>query len=85
MTQNDFDFLDELDPKTLKNEKPKNKVDLWNYLDGYHFVEASEVNMAVNEFFEEECGVLNPSYWELMEYGVLASEYMKMRGLKFSC
>lgn len=85
MTKNDFDFLDELDPKTLKNEKPKNKDDLWNYLDGFDFVEAGEVNMAVNDFFMEECGIMNPSWWDLMEYGTLSDEYMNIRGLKFAC
>ena len=57
--ENNFDFLDELD---LKNEKPKNKQDLWDYLDAFSFVSEHEVSMAVNDFFMEECGILNPSW-----------------------
>ena len=80
--QNDFDFLDELDPKTLKNEKPKNKRDLWEYLDGFSFVSREEIAMAVCDFFVEEMGIFNPSYWELREYDALADEYIKNRNRK---
>lgn len=82
MTQNDFDFLDELDPKTLKNEKPKNKDDLWNYLDGFDFVNVFEVLSAINDFFkwEHEEGT---SYGELAEYSELAVEYSKIKKIKF--
>lgn len=57
--ENNFDFLDDLD---LTNEKPKNKQDLWEYLDGFSFVSREEIAMAVCDFFMEEMGVLNPSY-----------------------
>ena len=74
---NDFDFLDEINDQDLKNEKPKNKQDLWGYLDGFKFVSREEIAMAVCNFFMEEMGVLNPSYWELWEYDALADEYIK--------
>lgn len=76
MTKNDFDFLDEINDKDLKNEKPKNKQDLWDYLDGFSFATREEIAMAVCDFFVEEMGVLNPSYWELAEYDELADEYV---------
>lgn len=78
--ENNFDFLDDLD---LTNEKPKTKQDLWDYLDGFDFVNDEEIWMAVNDFFMEEMGVLNPSYWELLEYWELATEYMKNKWLIF--
>lgn len=80
---NNFDFLDEINDKDLKNEKPKNKQDLFDYLDGFSFVNDEEVWMAVNDFFVEEMGVFNPSYWELLEYWELATEYMKNKWLIF--
>ena len=80
---NDFDFLDEINDQDLKNEKPKNKQDLWDYLDGFSFVNDEEVWMAVNDFFVEEMGVFNPSYWELLEYWELATEYMRNKWLIF--
>ena len=80
---NDFDFLDEINDQDLKNEKPKNKQDLWDYLDGFSFVNDEEVWMAVNDFFVEEMGVFNPSYWELLEYWELATEYMRIKWLIF--
>ena len=76
--ENSFDFLDD-----VKNEKPKNKQDLRDYLDGFNFVNDEEVWMAVADFFMEEMGVLNPSYWEIVEYWELAAEYMKNKGLIF--
>lgn len=76
--ENSFDFLDD-----VKNEKPKNKQDLWEYLDGFDFVNDEEVWMAVADFFMEEMGVFNPSYWEIIEYWELATEYMKSKGLIF--
>lgn len=78
--ENNFDFLDWID---LTNEKPKNKDDLWEYLDGFSFVSEHEVSMAVNDFFMEEMWILNPSYWELMEYAWLTIEYIKAKNLKF--
>ena len=36
--ENSFDFLDD-----VKNEKPKNKQDLRDYLDGFNFVNDEEV------------------------------------------
>lgn len=74
---NNFDFLDEINDQDLKNEKPKNKQDLREYLDGFSFVSREEIAMAVCDFFVEEMGVLNPSYWELAEYDALADEYVK--------
>ena len=74
---NNFDFLDEINDEDLKNEKPKNKQDLFDYLDGFSFVSREEIAMAVCNFFVEEMGVLNPSYWELAEYDALADEYVK--------
>lgn len=74
---NDFDFLDEINDQDLKNEKPKNKQDLREYLDGFSFVSREEIAMAVCDFFVEEMGVSNPSYWELWEYDTLADEYIK--------
>lgn len=74
---NNFDFLDEINDQDLKNEKPKNKQDLWDYLNGFSFVSREEIAMAVCDFFMEEMGVLNPSYWELWEYDALADEYIK--------
>jgi len=74
---NNFDFLDEINDEDLKNEKPKNKKDLFEYLDGYDFISREEIAMAVCDFFVEEMGVLNPSYWELWEYDTLADEYIK--------
>lgn len=79
---NDFDFLDEINDQDLKNEKPKNKQDLWEYLDGFSFVSREEIAMAVFDFFMEEMGVFNPSYWELREYDQLADEYIKNRNRK---
>ena len=73
---NNFDFLDEINDKDLKNEKPKTKQDLWDYLDGFSFATREEIAMAVCDFFIEEMGVLNPSYWELAEYDELADEYV---------
>jgi len=69
--------LDEINDEDLKNEKPKNKQDLFNYLDGFSFVSREEIAMAVCDFFVDEMGVLNPSYWELSEYDALADEYIK--------
>ena len=80
---NDFDFLDEINDQDLKNEKPKNKQDLREYLDGFSFVSDEEVWMAVNDFFVKEMGVFNPSYWELLEYWELATEYMRDKWLIF--
>lgn len=74
---NNFDFLDEINDQDLKNKKPKNKQDLWDYLDGFSFVSREEIAMAVCDFFVEEMGVINPSYWELAEYDALADEYVK--------
>lgn len=79
---NNFDFLDEINDQDLKNEKPKNKQDLWDYLDGFSFVSREEIAMAVCDFFMEEMGVFNPSYWELWEYDALADEYIKNRNRK---
>lgn len=73
---NNFDFLDEINDQDLKNEKPKNKQDLWNYLDWFSFSTREEIAMAVCDFFVEEMGILNPSYWELAEYDELADEYV---------
>ena len=75
--ENNFDFLDGINDKDLKNEKPKNKQDLWDYLDGFSFATREEIAMAVCDFFVEEMGVINPSYWELVEYDALADEYIK--------
>lgn len=74
---NNFDFLDEINDQDLKNEKPKNKQDLREYLDWFSFVSREEIAMAVCDFFIEEMGVFNPSYWELREYDALADEYIK--------
>ena len=60
------------------------KKDLFEYLDGYYFVNESEVNMAVCEFFMENMWIMDPSYWELLEYWELASEYIKEKKLNFS-
>ena len=60
------------------------KNDLFEYLDGYYFVNESEVNMAVFEFFMENMWIMDPSYWELLEYWELASEYIKEKKLNFS-
>ncbi len=76
--ENSFDFLDD-----VKNEKPKNKQDLWEYLDSFDFVNDEEVWMAVADFFMEEMGVFNPSYWEIIEYWELATEYMREKWLVF--
>lgn len=73
---NDFDFLDEINDQDLKNEKPKNKQDLWDYLDGFSFATHEEIAMAVCDFFMEKMGIFNPSYWELIEYDELADEYV---------
>lgn len=78
--ENNFDFLDWID---LNNQKPKNKQDLWDYLDWFKFVDECEVSMAVNDFFMEEMGELEPSYWDLMEYWALANEYIKNKQLTF--
>lgn len=59
---NNFDFLDEINDQDLKNEKPKNKQDLREYLNGFSFVSREEIAMAVCDFFVEEMGILNPSY-----------------------
>lgn len=60
------------------------KKDLFEYLNGYNFVNESEVNMAVCEFFMENMWIMDPSYWELLEYWELASEYIKEKKLNFS-
>lgn len=59
------------------------KKDLFDYLDWFTFVNDEEVWMAVADFFMEEMGVFNPSYWEIIEYWELATEYMKNKGLVF--
>ena len=80
--ENNFDFLDGINDKDLKNEKPKNKQDLWDYLDGFSFAPREEIAMAVCDFFVEEMGVINPSYWELVEYDELADEYVAQASIK---
>ena len=80
--ENNFDFLDGINDKDLKNEKPKNKQDLWDYLDGFSFATREEIAMAVCDFFVEEMGVINPSYWELVEYDELADEYVAQASIK---
>ena len=59
------------------------KKDLFDYLDWFSFVHDEEVCMAVADFFMEEMGVFNPSYWEILEYWELATEYIKSKGLIF--
>ena len=79
---NNFDFLDENNDEDLKNEKPKNKKDLFEYLDGYDFISREEIAMAVCDFFIEEVGIINPSYWELVQYDELADEYVAQATFK---
>jgi len=40
----------------------KTKEDLRAYLDGYNFVNQSEINMAIIDYFAEEMDIQNPSY-----------------------
>ena len=53
------------------------------YLDNYGFVNREEVVMAVNDFFQEEMGVEQLSFWDLMEAWKIADDYIKEKGLKF--
>lgn len=56
---------------------------LEEYLDWYTFVNESEVCMAVQDFLMEEMGVEQLSYWDIMEAGKIAEDYIKEKGLKF--
>lgn len=58
-----------------------NKKDLFNYLDGFTFWEAEEVEMAVAQFIEEQEGAL---YWsDISLAGELATEYIQKNNFKF--
>lgn len=60
----------------------KTKKDLRDYLDWYNFATREEIAMAICDFFVEEMGVLDPSYWELIEYDQLADEYVAQASIK---
>lgn len=62
----------------------KTKKNLRDYLDWYDFTSREEIAMAVCDFFIEEMGVFNPSYWELIEYDQLADEYVVENAVAFS-
>lgn len=59
-------------------------IDLWNYLDWIHFVDESEVNCAVQDYFMEEHWLLEPSFSELMILWEMAKEYIDDRQLTFN-
>ena len=58
-----------------------NKKDLFDYLDGFTFGEAEEIEMAVAQFIEEQEGKLY--YSDLALAGELATEYLQNRNFKF--
>lgn len=63
------------------------KSDLYNFLDGFYFVEESEVTMAVNDFFRdyvEKDENYQASYWELIYFQELAEEYINDKKLIFN-
>ena len=62
------------------------KEKLFNYLDGYYFVEESEITLAINDFFRdyiEKDENYQASYWELIYFQELAEEYIKERNIEF--
>lgn len=62
------------------------KEKLFSYLDGYYFVEESEVTLAINDFFRdyiEKDENYQASYWELIYFQELAEEYIKERNIEF--
>lgn len=65
---------------TKKAKKPEtiiNKKDLFDYLDGFSFGEAEEIEMAVAQFIEEQEGAL---YWSDCALAwELGNEYIKER------
>lgn len=63
------------------NETVINKKDLFDYLDGFTFWEAEEIEMAVAQFIEEQEGTL---YWsDIALAGKLATEYIQKNNFNF--
>lgn len=58
---------------------------LLDHLDQYHFVNASEVLMAIEEFYYpfDTDNKESASMWELLEYQTIADEYIKLRSYEF--
>lgn len=61
-----------------------NKQDLRDYLNWIDFVEKSEIEMAVNDFFVENFEIINPSYGDLWYYSELADQYLLENAIAFS-
>ena len=56
------------------------KKQIFEYLDGFTFVNEAEVEMAVADLFMEKFGA-EPCYEDLVQYAIIADEYMNKRGL----
>lgn len=68
----------------MKNLKKEKLYELYEYLDGYSFVNYDEVELCVNDFFVENYEILAPSYWDLFFYHELALHYICDKWLDFS-
>lgn len=62
-------------------DEERTRKRLFDFLDGYTFVDINEIAMAINDYFNWEDS--NPSYWELAHYGFLAEEYAERKNIKF--
>lgn len=60
----------------------KFKDEIYSYLDEYAFINESEVNMAVQDYFMEE-GQEQFGMYDCIECGNIAEQYIKDRNIKF--
>lgn len=63
--------------KNLKKEK------LYEYLDGYHFVNYWEIEGAIADYFCEELELFNPWYGDLFFFHDLAIQYCSEKNFEF--
>ena len=65
---------------TMKNKKNERDL-LYEYLDGFHFVNQTEVYMATSDYFSDN-GERQLSYWELSLCNALADRYIADREMR---